>query len=445
MFQSFPRRDLIAYLAIVAFCFVAFEQSNDIFHTIGCSVAYLNGHFSDFYEVSTQALGDVNYLPSTYIVFALWGLPLKALGYLQEIAFPKGYLFFWYKLLTTAAFFASARLLYLIGKEAGFKNEESSFLAVIWATSPLAIFSQFIFGQYDVFTVFLMLAGMLAYFRGRMAVFTALFAVALTFKYFPVFVYFPLLLLVEKRPWTLAKHGMAALAPLSIEMLLYMGSVAFRKGVLGFEPSSRIFAAAIDLGPWGISLFFLGWFFLCAYSYLKEVEGKQELFRWASYLALLALGLLFGLIAWHPQWMIFLTPFLAITAFASQKQGFFLTLEALMMVALVAVSVRVFDQNVDQELWRAGIFGPLNPGLGTPKVFAMSWYPLFKLGPNEMWVSLFDALLLCFAVSMRPSGLQSLWTTRPQQRLDALRWRFYGGMAAFLIPALTSYALTLLR
>src|SRR5512141_216453 len=165
IFSVFSKLDLLVCLATLAFLAIAFEHGLDIFHTIGASVAYLNGHFLDFYEVVKVELGlEANYLPSTYAVFALWALPLRLLGRFQEVVYP-GWSFLWFKVLTSLVYLATALVVHRIGLQLGFSRRHAILLAAAWATTPIAIFSQFIFGQYDILTVFFMLLGVLAYFR----------------------------------------------------------------------------------------------------------------------------------------------------------------------------------------------------------------------------------------------------------------------------------------
>ena len=145
---------IAVYFVISIISFFSFNHS-DILHTGGSSITYLNGHILDFYEVNLKALGGDNYLPSTYIIFALWNLPMRILGVVSTATMEVGYVIFWYKLLTTIFFVGSAILLYKIALVIGLSKANSKLLMILWVSSPIAFFSQFIFGQYDILTVFL--------------------------------------------------------------------------------------------------------------------------------------------------------------------------------------------------------------------------------------------------------------------------------------------------
>ena len=241
LLSVFKRHDLVVYFLFVGFLFVSFEQHYDIFHTMGSAVTYLNGHFRDFYEINAAALSYTNYLPSTYIVFAIWGIPLKLLGLLKEPTLPVGMSFLWFKLMTTGVYFGAGGVLYRIGLELGLTRRGALLLSVAWVTTPIAVFSQFIFGQYNVLTVIFTLLGFLYYLRERNRLAAFYFGIAITFKYFPLFVFLPLLLLTEKRPRELFVNLAIVLAPILVQVLLYVHSDAFRQGVLGFGAAGRVF------------------------------------------------------------------------------------------------------------------------------------------------------------------------------------------------------------
>ena len=104
-------------------------------------------------------------------------------------------------------------------------------LLFLFLTAPLAVYSVFIFSQYDVFTVFFLLWGMDFYFRGQrgdLLRFSLLLGVAVTCKYQAAPVFFILLFLREKRLSRVALHTLAFGALLGLETLLYLPSPEFR-------------------------------------------------------------------------------------------------------------------------------------------------------------------------------------------------------------------------
>ena len=79
--QEISKVDWFVMLAAMAFLFVAFVEG-DIIVTGNRSFLYYKGFLDDFYKASyEQSQGFyANYLPSTFLAFAIWNLPLYLLG-----------------------------------------------------------------------------------------------------------------------------------------------------------------------------------------------------------------------------------------------------------------------------------------------------------------------------------------------------------------------------
>lgn len=77
--------DWLIFLAIGMLC-ICICLHGDIMHTIGASFTYLNGHILDFYDYNqtVPTIGGLAYLPSTYILFAIWNIPIRLLGIVKE-------------------------------------------------------------------------------------------------------------------------------------------------------------------------------------------------------------------------------------------------------------------------------------------------------------------------------------------------------------------------
>ena len=79
-------------------------------------------HFSDFYQASYEQSGGywANYLPSTFIAYAIWNLPLYLTGHAPEAILTNSFVnLMWYKLLPVIVYFIAAQLIYHTGKEMG--------------------------------------------------------------------------------------------------------------------------------------------------------------------------------------------------------------------------------------------------------------------------------------------------------------------------------------
>lgn len=427
--------DVWFYSLLAIFCFFSFNHP-DILYTIMHSVAPLNGHIMDFYEVVARPEGYANYLPATYAVFSLWGIPMRIMGYLREIAIPDPtYILFWFKFLTAGVFLASARVIYKICYESFGDPSRAVIAAAAWLSSPVAFFNVFIFGQYDVLTVFFMLLGMLYYVRGNLRLFSLWFGISISFKYFPAFVFFPLLLSREKNLKQLIICSVIFLLPNVAQVAFFLRSEAFVAGVLGFGAAKR----AINLDVMVI------WPLICAYSYFSNLRsGRMRDFYSSVKISLLALAIVFWHSGPYPQWFLILTPFTAVILAFSKNMNWVIITDVIFSFAFFSFTFRGYPGQVDTNLFSLGLWGALNPAFNAVgEVYSMSLVGLYSfLGKKTLYRMIMGSLFVLsiapkvYAIAIKPQGVAL-------SSLALLRFRFYGLMLLFLFSALYAYFKTL--
>ena len=92
-------------------------------------------HFTDFYKASyEQSHGYyANYLPSTFLAYAIWNLPLYLTGHAPQAMLTNSFINnMWYKLLPGLLYYATSHLIYQIGVEAGFGEKMISLPYFSW-------------------------------------------------------------------------------------------------------------------------------------------------------------------------------------------------------------------------------------------------------------------------------------------------------------------------
>ena len=199
--------DWILLLVLMALCFVSFEM-RDLVHTAGCSYGFLDGHIFDFYDyLKASAIGEdgsvglvASYLPSVYVIFAVWNLPMKIFGLVPSATADLGFLpLMWAKILPCLVFFCCGYLVFRICGLLGMGPRKSKFCMFAFLASPVCLFGQFVIGQYESFMILFVLLGFYYWLRKKDLQFILFFGIALTFKYTAVLLFFPLLVLREKR------------------------------------------------------------------------------------------------------------------------------------------------------------------------------------------------------------------------------------------------------
>jgi hypothetical protein len=423
---------------VLASCYVLFQQT-DLFHTSSTSYGYLNGHVTDFYDYNNQLVsGWEYYLPLIYALFAIWNIPLKLFGLMHDVATSGITLSIpelaWSKLLIVIFYFATAYVIFLIAKSISGQSQKAKYVAVIFATSPIAIFGSFMMGEYDIISVFFSMLGFYFYIRRDYLKFSLCFSLAISFKMFPLVIFIPLLLLVEKRLLHMLKYGLVALAATLLQIALYYNNSAFRSsfftvasGRLSFLEDFHL--SVVNRSPYLIIILTI----ICIYAYVKEVDLDSEQYKTAINLSLLSYAVLFATVFWHPQWLLMIVPFFALSYLYIKGASKFFLIDIAGMFAFIYIVVNQWEHNVDNSMLSNGLlrsFFQYIP-LSTSQLFVPRFSYIFM---GIFFVYLFSPLLIqLFEANNRINRnvVEDINTSN-----NYLRARFYAGVAIFVIPAL---------
>lgn len=423
---------LFVLLAVICYFLM---QHGDILHTGGSSFALLKGHILDFYDYNQAYFGANNYMISTYILFALWNIPLKLMGICDPPSIDVPFwVVMWYKALPTIFYVSSGIIIYNIGKKIKKLQGKAKLVMYVFFTTPVAFFSQFVFGQYDVFTVFFMLLGLYFYLFNRnnnLIVFSLLFGVAGTFKYFAFLFFLPLLLLKEKRINKIIKNCVVAIVPIIIVVMPFIGSVAFKSGVGGFEATQYIFGTAIERYLGKIYLVPLAWIATCVWAYLKQIDEESEIFQWSIYYCNIVILLAFGFSVWHPQWLMLAAPFMAFSLFTSERKDVLCILDILYMIAFTIFVVNNWSNNVDQHLFSLGALGQYV----TPRLdMSLQMKEIFVTKDTNLMFTCCTGILLASTILKYPQISSATVQLTESAKLNWFRARFLAGSLIFILP-----------
>ncbi len=390
-----PRWMRVHAAVILTICLVFYlvYQHADIGTTGGASLVWLSGHIRDFYDYCRQVIGPHNYLPITTLMFAVWNAPLYFLGVLDAPRlFTTAWPLLWFKVLPTVFVFAGVPLMMRIAAALGMTKRQGLELGLLWFTSPLVLYSAFVFGQYDILMTFFLMLALLAYLEDRLLAFALLAGVAFSLKYFAAFAFAPMVLLAEKRFWRVVRLVALFVVVPAIQALPYWSSPAFKEGVLGFQAAARPFMP-MALGSVGINLCLAAWAGLCVFAFFTDPASKEERDRKAIHFATAAMCFAFTFMLWHPQWLMGLTPWLAITAYTHRHSARFAMLDVLVAIAFLGFNANyTYYQNATElNLAEAGVLASWLKG--------RSHLTLSTFLPGNMWLyySFFVALVLPYA------------------------------------------------
>lgn len=431
----------IVVFILLGFCYISFAQT-DIMVT-GNRSFLMYEHFLDFYEASFFFAGDygANYLPSTFWLFAIWNLPLYLLGKIPGGVLNSAFMnTMWYKLLPLLFYIASAFLMEKIAIEIGMGKKKAKLCKFAFVVCPIAVFSQFIFSQYDVITVFFMLLGLYYWLKDDWKKFCLFFGIAITFKYHALMYFIVLLLLKEKRVWHIIKQLIICVLPLVFEVAIYIRDPYFVQSVFGFQALNKV-NATIYTGFMGeFNLIVIIGLLIFMWAYTVNAKEKTELVKWMTFLCSGISFLMFGICAWHPQWLIILVPFLVFTVFMNENGKVILLLQNVFIIAFYIFTVNYFVNNVDQIMLYNGIFKWILQG----KIFVIGMNSVYVYNNISMLCSVMTGLLLLYFVFNHPKyHIQDIQELK-SDIVGNVKLLFLVGIFSFIIPAGITLLKTLL-
>ena len=453
--------DAAILLSICIFCFLSYTM-RDILHTAGCSYGYLDGHIFDFYDYlaesgisETGSLGlHASYLPTVYILFAIWNIPMKLIGLMPQASAVLGTIpTYWAKILPCLAFVFSGYIVFLIATELRMSSHKAKICMYAYLTMPVCLFGQFILGQYESFIVLSILLGVYFWLKKRTVWFIFWFSVAVTFKYTALILFIPLLVLREKNFWKILLQLICVLGLFALEFLIYFHSEAFRTyafgiGSSGDNPTGYFMNAAYFTGfemgtdfRYMVYLSVVAFIFVLGYSYFQKPDNAQAEGKYAMYILCLSAAALFSFSKWHPHWLMIAVPFWTLTAFLHKNTKIFLILDLLFGVLFVMFSVCQFPEVCDEVMLNEGIFKFILPDRTIGTYTTMADY----LGKLDMSIelSVLTALIGAYAVFKHPKYMSADPDSSVDKCIGWIRTRYILTALVFIVPSLLCVSGTL--
>jgi len=323
---------VVFILAVIAY--VCFDQAYDMrvsmMHASELIRCIFDGKFLHFYGyIMDNAVTGSYYSAAAaynivvYITMGIWALPL----YLLNMAF--GFdnydvlLSGWGRILVIGL---SGFCAYLITRIAGKLTKDSTkakWMGYFFLSSPIFFFCVIIQNQYDIFSVTLTLLALFFYLDKKYYKFSALMSLAVCYKLFPLLVFFPLILLAEKKIAKLIQYAAISVIPyIMTTMLFSISDSGYQRTQQslksGFDFFGRVYAAQIAEGESSFSIFIVLVILICVISYY--VKPKQNDFAATAFtLCSASFASFFIFVEWHPQWFIIILPFLTLMVFSMKN------------------------------------------------------------------------------------------------------------------------------
>lgn len=251
-----------------------------------------------------------------YLVLGIWGIPLWIFLGSKGIDVTVNFFSRIYgKSILLVALVISAWLVYLICREIGINAKNSKWGAFLFCSSILTFTAIGINGQTDILGIVFILLGLRAYIKKKRLSFILLFMVAFTFKQYALFIFLPLLLLIEKKVWKIGISTTAVLLLHVVSDWIFAPSspAMIQKKNFELDIFNRLMTNRFPLVNASVPVVGVLLLAVCIYCYLhREIKDDEEYYRLSIFIPLLSMSALFISFESSSYWYLHLAPYLAI-------------------------------------------------------------------------------------------------------------------------------------
>lgn len=285
-------------------------------HSLNFLVCIFNDYFLKFYEYTLSRTCfelPADYYILIYIIFGIWSFPIFVLSKLIEFETFALAAVLWMKLILVPFIVG---ILFLVYKMLQLLKEDKVEHTIFMMCSSLLFVLPIAFiGQYDIISLFFLLAGIYFCMKDERMSWkaVAMFSIAIPLKLMAVFPVVLLILIQEKTIFGIIKKIIGSFVGLCLCVVPYINDPSFHQALESnggwFEKLSNV---VLPSGWEGISLFWFTFFVLCIVAYkMKQVDMKQYL-KQVTWILTAFYGFFFAFVEAHPQWSVLMVPFMSV-------------------------------------------------------------------------------------------------------------------------------------
>ena len=351
------RWDWAVFAIVFLLSYLLFYHYYDLITITGWSVSFIDllirGQMLEFHDIVLNA----NYHELIMFVYGLMLVPLRVIVWIfgvSEIPFLTWVMYG--KFIISLWIAVAAYLLYKLALEIGISKDNGKWVVFLFLTSPALLFGTVLFGQIDIFAIVFSLWSLMFFARKQYWKFTLIMIPAICFKVFPLFIFVPLILLVEKRLYKIVLHILCVLSGLFISPLLYGSSAGFRATQQFIAEEYGFIGRFYHNSFFGhdISVFIMCFIMVCFICYVVKFDDRKT----GVYIAgipTVVYGLFFLFYPTHPQWFAIITPYLALLVLLFKNKKPVILVDGLFLTGVIFHNVFYSPMHTDNYMVNHGI------------------------------------------------------------------------------------------
>lgn len=366
----------------------------------------LQGRIQEFY------LTESVYTLPTYIVYAIWNIPFYAFekivgtGILEDNIY---YVIFnlWNKILPYLFTLLFVEVTVKFTEDMELSTEKRKWIKYLMLSSPILIFSQLLFGQYDTFWLVFLMMAMRELLKNNKDKFALWVGVAASFKVLPIIIAIPLLLIVEKRITKLLRYGIEmCILPGLFEIIKMLAPKSELTSSFMGSQIKGLFSTGFEHKYGTLSIFLMFYVLICIFLYTvnwKEMS-KEKKYKMVLYVSVSIFSVMFALMEWHPQWFLMFVPFVVISMLVNENVTTQIYIDIVTIILLVIMSVIIgSNSDVNETMIQQGVLSLLKGNVTENRLYGI--YTLHGKMNVAMYHSCLSAVVLSQIVIHFPKRL----------------------------------------
>ncbi len=232
-------------------------------------------------------------------------------------------------------------------------NEEKKkrLVFLLWLFNPVTFYATFAMGVFDIIPVLFTVLSL--YFAKKKNLYLAAIMISLgaAYKQYPIFL-LPFIVFSVKDFWSKVKVILCGVLPYLLTVAPFLSSSAFKYMVFGAKSQKMFYMQWMVTGAEGVFPYLLGLVLIYLHAYRRSNLSSK---LWRYYLSYFLV--LFSVTHYHPQWFIWVAPFIVIAMVANHWRNLWLCLT---LFACYVFIVLTFENSLS-----VGLFAVVNQNLNS--------------------------------------------------------------------------------
>jgi len=229
------------------------------------------------------------------------------------------------------------------------KEKQKKWAFLLWLFNPVTFYATFSMGVFDIIPAIFTVLSLVFAKKNKLGWAAVMIGIGTAYKQYPIFL-LPFVVLAAKGFWNRAKVLILGLLPYIISIAPFITSPAFRHMVFSAQSQKMFYMQWMLSGGEGLYPYILG-FVLLVFHALRNKNLIQKI--WKYYLGYFLI--LFSVTHFHPQWFLWVSPFIIIELIANNWRNLWLDL---ILLGCYLIIILTFDNSLS-----VGLFAVLNQDL----------------------------------------------------------------------------------